>query len=57
MADLALDRRRGERGERDAAAWVEAVGRLDQPKRADLEQVVELRAPACVTARDRPHER
>ena len=55
--DLADDRRHGVRLERHAAVEVEAVDRLDQPDRADLDQVVERFALAGIAAGDRPHER
>ena len=44
--DLADDRRGGVRGELDAAVEVEAVDRLDQADRADLDEVVERLAAA-----------
>src|SRR5438477_342108 len=40
-ADLAVDGRRRERGERDTAARVEAVACLDQADRPDLNEIVE----------------
>jgi hypothetical protein len=57
MADLAGDRRRGEGGERDAAAGVEAVDRLDEADRADLDQVLERLVVPRETAGDRADER
>ncbi len=55
--DLADDRRHGVRLERHPAVEVEAVDRLDQPDRADLDQVVEWFALAGIATGDRPHER
>ena len=55
--DLADDVRRRVRRELDAAVEVEAVDRLDQPDRADLDEVVELLAAVRVTPRERAHER
>ena len=55
--DLADDRRHGVGAEEDPALEVEAVDRLDQADRRDLDQVVELLAAARVAARDRARER
>src|SRR5918996_3120364 len=55
--DLADDVRRGVGGELDAALDVEAVDRLDEPDRADLDEVLELLAAVRVAPRQRPHER
>ena len=57
MADLAGDRRRGEGGERDAAAGVVTVDRLDEADRADLDQVLERLVVAREPPGDRPDER
>ena len=46
--ELAEDRRDGERRERRLALGVEAIDRLEQPERRDLDQVVELLAAALV---------
>src|SRR5262249_55882025 len=54
--DLADDGRDGIRPEEDAALQVEAVDRLDQADRRDLDEVVELLAAAGVAARDRARE-
>ena len=43
--------------ELDAAVDVEAVDRLDQPDRADLDEVLELLAAVAVAPRQRAHER
>ena len=55
--ELAEDRRDGERGERGLARRVEAVDRLEQPERGDLDQVVERLAAALVAARELARER
>src|SRR5262249_15066163 len=55
--DLADDVRRRVRGELDAAGEVEAVDRLDQADRPDLDEVVELLAAVGVAPRERPYER
>jgi len=57
VADLAGDRRRGVRGERDAAAGVVAVDRLDQADRADLDQILERLAAPGEAAGDGADER
>src|SRR5204862_5230915 len=41
----------------DAAVDVETVDRLDQPDRADLDEILELLAAVGVAARERAHER
>ena len=48
--DLADDRRGGVRRELDAAVGVEAVDRLDQPDRADLDEVLERLAAVAEAA-------
>ena len=48
--ELAEDRRDRERRERGLARRVEAVDRLEQPERGDLDQVVELLPAALVAA-------
>ena len=55
--DLADDVRRRVGGQLDTALEVEAVDRLDQADRTDLDQVVELLAAVRVAPRERPHER
>src|SRR6266536_1146755 len=55
--DLADDVRRRIRRQLDAAAQVEAVNRLDQADRADLDEILELLAAVRVPARKRAHER
>jgi hypothetical protein len=57
MPDLAGDRRRGEGGERDAAARVVAVDGLDEADGADLDQVLQRLILAGVPPGDRPDER
>jgi hypothetical protein len=57
VADLAGDRRRREGGERDPAAGVVAVDRLDQADGADLDQVLERLVLAREAAGDRADER
>ena len=54
--DLAGDVRRGERRQPQAAVEVEAVDRIDEADRADLDQVVERLAAAGVADRDAAHE-
>src|SRR3954447_7211536 len=48
--ELTEDRRHGEGGERGLALGIEAVDRLQQPERGDLDQVVELLAAALIAA-------
>ena len=55
--DLAEDRRHRERRERRLAGRVEAVDRLQQPERRDLDQVVELLAAALVAAGELARQR
>ena len=55
--DLAEDRRHGVAGERDLAVEVEAVDRLDEAERRDLEEVVERLLGALVAARELAGER
>src|SRR5712691_7631386 len=55
--DLADDVRRRIGRQLDAAVEVEAVDRLDQPDRADLDEVLELLAAVAVAARERADER
>src|SRR5437016_14469676 len=55
--DLADDVRRRVRGQLHATVDVEPVDRLDEPDRADLDEVLELLAAVRVAARQRPHER
>ena len=55
--ELAEDRRDGERRERGLARGVEAVDRLQQAERGDLDQVVELLAAALVAARELARQR
>src|SRR5581483_6408981 len=55
--DLADDVRRRVGRQLDAAGQVEAVDRLDQADRADLDQVVELLAAVRVAPRERADER
>src|SRR5205814_3908686 len=55
--DLADDVRRRIGRELDAAAEVEAVDRLDQPDRADLDEILELLAAVGVATRERSNQR
>src|SRR5579864_1651873 len=55
--DLADDVRRRIRRQLDASLEIEPVDRLDQPDRADLDEILELLAAVRVAARERPHER
>src|SRR5579864_2825759 len=55
--DLADDVRRRVRRQLDAALEIEPVDRLDQPDRADLDEILELFATVRVAPRERPHER
>ena len=48
--DLAQDGRHGVAGERDVAAEVEAIDRLDEPQASDLEEIVEGLTGALVAA-------
>ena len=58
VADLPVDERPGEGGQRVAAIGVEAIDGLDQPDRAGLDEVVEMLARAArVAARDGLDER
>src|SRR5439155_17029293 len=50
--ELAQDRRDGVAGEGDVAIGVEAVDRLDEPERRDLEEVLERLLGALVAARE-----
>src|SRR4029078_5124131 len=50
------DVRRGVGGQLDAALEVEAVDRLDQPDRADLDEILELLAAVRVATREGAHE-
>ena len=56
VADLALDRGHGDRAKVAAAGGLEAVDGLDQADGADLHEVVDGLASACVAARYGPHE-
>ena len=56
-SDLADDRRHRIRRQLDPALEVEAVDRLDQPDRADLDEILDLLAPARVARGQRAHER
>src|SRR5205814_2126874 len=55
--DLADDVRGRVRRQLDAAVEIEAVDRLDQPDRADLDQILELLPAIRVPTRERAHER
>src|SRR5205085_2614749 len=55
--DLADDVRRCVRRQLDTADDVEPVGRLDEPDRADLDEILELLAAVRVAPRERAHER
>src|SRR2546430_5343335 len=55
--DLTEDRRHRVRGQLDAAVRVEAVDRVDEADRADLDEVVEHLAAADVAKGERPDER
>src|SRR3954468_6283078 len=55
--DLADDVRRRVRRQLDAAVEIEAVDRLDQPDRADLNEILELLAAVRVPPRERAYER
>ena len=54
--DLAQDGRHGVAGERDVAAEVEAIDRLDEPQTGDLEEIVEGLPAALVAARQPARE-
>jgi hypothetical protein len=56
-ADLADDRRHRVARELHAAVDVEAVDRLDQPERANLDEILERLAAAGVAVRQCAHER
>src|SRR5947208_4871913 len=55
--ELAQDRRDGVAGEGDVAIGVEAVDRLDEPERRDLEEVLERLLGALVAARELARQR
>ena len=55
--NLADDRRHRVARELHAAVDVEAVDRLDQPERADLDEILQRLPPAGVAVRQRAHER
>src|SRR5204862_2931152 len=55
--DLADDVRRGVGGQLNPAVEVEPVDRLDQPDRADLDEIFELLAAVRVAPRERADER
>ena len=55
--ELAQDRRDGEGGERDGAARVEPIDRLDQPERGNLHEVLERLPGTGVAAGELPRER
>ena len=55
--ELAEHRRHGVGGERGLARGVEAVDRLDQPERGDLDEVVERLVGAPVAPRHPPGQR
>src|SRR5262249_19003527 len=55
--DLADDVRRGVGGQLDAAVDVEPVDRLDEPDRADLDEIFELLTAVRVAPGQRAHER
>ena len=56
VADLALDGRHGDGAQVAAARRLEAVDGLDEADGADLHEVVDGLASACVAARDGAHE-
>ena len=56
VADLALDGGHGDRAQIAAARGLEAVDGLDQADGADLHEVVDGLASACVAARHGAHE-
>jgi hypothetical protein len=56
-AQLAFDRGRRIRGERDAARSVEPSSRRDEPDRSHLHEIVEWLAASGVAAGERTHER
>src|SRR5260221_5449848 len=55
--DLADDHRDRIALELDAALGIEAVDRLDQADRPDLDEILVLLAAACIPARHRAHQR
>jgi hypothetical protein len=55
--DLAVDRRDRERRKINTAVELEPVDRVDQPDRADLDEILELLAPADVAPSQLPYER
>ncbi len=55
--DLSDDVRRRVGRQLHATLEVEAVDRLDQPDRADLNEILELLAAVRIAARERAHER
>ena len=55
--DLADDVRRGVRRELDTAVEIEPVDRLDQPDRADLNEILELLASVRISSGERTNER
>ena len=56
-ADLAHDRRHGKRRELHPPVEVEPVDRLDQPDRADLDEILDGLAPVRIPAGERANER
>ena len=56
-ANLPLDRRRCKRGERDPTARIEALARLDEANRPELDKILQVLAAPCITPRDRLNER
>jgi hypothetical protein len=56
-AQLAFDRRRGIRGERNASTCVEASSRGDEPDRSHLHEIVQRLAASGIAAGERTHKR